>query len=272
MNQQDIQAISQALFLLPSLEESLRELGLKIIRASIANPFAQTYEKSWGLIGISKSDTQSDIEIQSQLKINLYDEVAHITTSFFSKLVFLAITTDDGGQRDKTNRHLNQDENRAVDTSDTEETEFIQYSDFDVAELSLVTLSLLLSNTFFNLSIAGIPEKQIVDFINYENNNEKGYVQISKPANVIGNFLAIIFTLIAGGLACIYLFGLKFENNQIISTSTPALSDLLILPVWADYLLSQIQAVSRGESALEGMKEIPLVRHLLRFRRKKEIE
>lgn len=269
--QQDIQSISQALFLLSTLEESTRESGLKIIRTSIVNPYAQTYEKSWGLIGLSKSVNQSDIEMQSHLKTSLYSELSHMTTSFFSKLVSLAIKTK-YGQSDKTNRDSNQDENRREVTSDIEETQSIQSSDIDVAELSLITLSILLSDTFFDLCIVGVPEKQVIEFLNYENKNKKGFIQISKSANVIGNILAIIFTLMAGSLACVFLFGLRIENNQIIPTSTPALSDLLILPVWADYLLSQIQAVSHGESALEGMKEIPLLRHLLHFRKKKEIE
>lgn len=271
LEQQNIQAISQALFLIPSIGNSLRESGLEIIRTSIANPYAQTYEKSWGLIGISKSVNQSDIELKSHLKTGLYEELAHMTTSFFSKLISTTIRSK-YGQSDKAKRDTNQDENRVEVDGDIEETQFVQSSDIDVAELSLITLSILLSDTFFNLSIVGIPEKQIVEFLDYENKNEKGFVQISRSANVIGNILAIIFTFLAGTLASIYLFGLRIDNNQIVSTSNPALSDLLILPVWADYLLSQIQAVSRGESALEGMKEIPLLRHLLHFRKKKEIE
>lgn len=269
--QQDIQAISQALFLIPALEESTKESGLNIIRTSIANPYAQTYEKSWGLIGISKSINQSDIESLFHLKTMLYEELAHMTTSFFSELISNGIKSK-YGQSDKTNRDIDHDENRVLVEEDIEETQTNQSTDIDVAELSLVTLSTLLSDTFFNLSIVGIPEKQIVEFLDYENKNEKGFVQISRSANVIGNILAIIFTFLAGILASIYLFGLRIDNNQIVSTSNPALSDLLILPVWADYLLSQIQAVSRGESALEGMKEIPLLRHLLHFRKKKEIE
>lgn len=271
LEQQNIQAISQALFLIPTIGNSLRESGLEIIRTSIANPYAQTYEKSWGLIGISKSVNQSDIELQSHLKTGLYEELAHVTTSFFSKLISTTIKSK-YGQSDKAKRDTNQDEKRVEVDGDIEETQFVQSSDIDVAELSLITSSILLSDTFFNLSIIGISEKQIVEFLDYENKNEKGFVQISRSANVIGNILAIIFTFLAGTLASIYLFGLRIENNQIVSTSNPALSDLLILPVWADYLLSQIQAVFRGESALEGMKEIPLLRHLLHFRKKKEIE
>ena len=271
LEQQNIQAISQALFLIPTIGNSLRESGLEIIRKSVANPYAQTYEKSWGLIGISKSVNQSDIELQSHLKTGLYEELAHMTTSFFSKLISTTIKSK-YGQSDKAKKDTNQDENRIEVDGDIEETQFVQSSDIDVAELSLITLSILLSDTFFNLSIIGISEKQIVEFLDYENKNEKGFVQISRSANVIGNILAIIFTFLAGTLASIYLFGLRIENNQIVSTSNPALSDLLILPVWADYLLSQIQAVFRGESALEGMKEIPLLRHLLHFRKKKEIE
>jgi len=271
LEQQNIQAISQALFLIPTIGNSLRESGLEIIRTSIANPYAQTYEKSWGLIGISKSVNQSDIELQSHLKTGLYEELAHMTTWYFSKLISTTIKSK-YGQSDKAKRDTNQDEKRVEVDGDIEETQFVQSSDIDVAELSLITLSILLSDTFFNLSIIGISEKQIVEFLDYENKNEKGFVQISRSANVIGNILAIIFTFLAGTLASIYLFGLRIENNQIVSTSNPALSDLLILPVWADYLLSQIQAVFRGESALEGMKEIPLLRHLLHFRKKKEIE
>jgi hypothetical protein len=271
LEQQNIQAISQALFLIPTIGNSLRESGLEIIRTSIANPYAQTYEKSWGLIGISKSVTQSDIELQSHLKTGLYEELAHMTTLFFSKL-FSTNTKSKYGLSDKAKRDTNQDENRIEVNGDIEETQFVQSSDIDVAELSLITLSILLSDTFFNLSIIGISENQIVKFLDYENKTEKGFVQISRSANVIGNILAVIFTFLAGILASIYLFGLRIENYQIVSTSNPALSDLLILPVWADYLLSQIQAVFRGESALEGMKEIPLLRHLLHFRKKKEIE
>ncbi|MEN6413025.1 MAG: hypothetical protein ABFC84_09775, partial [Veillonellales bacterium] len=77
LEQQNIQAISQALFLIPTIGNSLRESGLEIIRKSVANPYAQTYEKSWGLIGISKSVNQSDIELQSHLKTGLYEELAH---------------------------------------------------------------------------------------------------------------------------------------------------------------------------------------------------
>jgi len=271
LEQQNIQAISQALFLIPTIGNSLRESGLEIIRKSVANPYAQTYEKSWGLIGISKSVNQSDIELQSHLKTGLYEELAHMTTSFFSKLISTTIKSK-YGQSDKAKKDTNQDENRIEVDGDIEETQFVQSSDIDVAELSLITSSILLSDTFFNLSIIGISENQIVEFLDNENKNEKGFVQISRSANVIGNILAIIFTFLAGTLASIYLFGLRIDNNQIVSTSNPALSDLLILPVWADYLLSQIQAVSRGESALEGMKEIPLLRHLLHFRKKKEIE
>lgn len=271
LEQQNIQAISQALFLIPTIGNSLRESGLEIIRKSVANPYAQTYEKSWGLIGISKSVNQSDIELQSHLKTGLYEELAHMTTSFFSKLISTTIKSK-YGQSDKAKKDTYQDENRIEVDGDIEETQFVQSSDIDVAELSLITSSILLSDTFFNLSIIGISENQIVEFLDYENKNEKGFVQISRSANVIGNILAIIFTFLAGTLASIYLFGLRIENNQIVSTSNPALSDLLILPVWADYLLSQIQAVFRGESALEGMKEIPLLRHLLHFRKKKEIE
>ena len=271
LEQQNIQAISQALFLIPTIGNSLRESGLEIIRKSVANPYAQTYEKSWGLIGISKSVNQSDIELQSHLKTGLYEELAHMTTSFFSKLISTTIKSK-YGQSDKAKKDTNQDENRIEVDGDIEETQFVQSSDIDVAELSLITSSILLSDTFFNLSIIGISENQIVEFLDYENKNEKGFVQISRSANVIGNILAIIFTFLAGTLASIYLFGLRIENNQIVYTSNPALSDLLILPVWADYLLSQIQAVFRGESALEGMKEIPLLRHLLHFRKKKEIE
>lgn len=271
LEQQNIQAISQALFLIPTIGNSLRESGLEIIRKSVANPYAQTYEKSWGLIGISKSVNQSDIELQSHLKTGLYEELAHVTTSFFSKLISTTIKSK-YGQSDKAKKDTYQDENRIEVDGDIEETQFVQSSDIDVAELSLITSSILLSDTFFNLSIIGISENQIVEFLDYENKNEKGFVQISRSANVIGNILAIIFTFLAGTLASIYLFGLRIENNQIVSTSNPALSDLLILPVWADYLLSQIQAVFRGESALEGMKEIPLLRHLLHFRKKKEIE
>ena len=271
LEQQNIQAISQALFLIPTIGNSLRESGLEIIRTSVANLYAQTYEKSWGLIGISKSVNQSDIELQSHLKTRLYEELAHMTTWYFSKLISTTINSK-YGQSNKAKRDTNQDENRVEVDGDIEETQFVQSSDIDVAELSLITLSILLSDTFFNLSIIGISENQIVEFLDYENKNEKGFVQISRSANVIGNILAIIFTFLAGTLASIYLFGLRIENNQIVSTSNPALSDLLILPVWADYLLSQIQAVFRGESALEGMKEIPLLRHLLHFRKKKEIE
>lgn len=271
LEQQNIQAISQALFLIPTIGNSLRESGLEIIRTSVANPYAQTYEKSWGLIGISKSVNQSDIELQSHLKTRLYEELAHMTTWYFSKLISTTINSK-YGESDKAKRDTNQDENRVEVDGDIEETQFVQSSDLDVAELSLITLSILLSDTFFNLSIIGISENQIVEFLDHENKNEKGFVQISRSANVIGNILAIIFTFLAGTLASIYLFGLRIENNQIVSTSNPALSDLLILPVWADYLLSQIQAVFRGESALEGMKEIPLLRHLLHFRKKKEIE
>ena len=270
LEQQNIEAISEALFLLPDLEESDRESGLKIIRTSIANPNAQIYEKSWGLIGIVKSKIENDIVIKSQLVMSLYNEISRSTTSFFSNLISLD-TEAKVGKFNKINKDMHQKENLVVFNEDVEETQVIQSSNIDVAELGLITLSILLSNNYYHLYVSGIAEEQIVEFINSENKSEKGFVQISKPANAIGNVLAIIFTIMAGALASFYLFGIRVENNHIISTSTPALSDLLILPVWADYLLSQIQAVIRGESALEGMKEIPLLRHLLHLRKKKDV-
>jgi hypothetical protein len=268
LEQQDIQAISQALYLLPELEESLKEPGFTVIRASLENPYSQTYEKSWGLIGISTSGNKSDFEIHAKLKTSQYNELAPITTAFFSKLIPQTVTTDHT-QSSKTINASDLNENGTIESRDDEETLSYQFPDLDIAELCLITFSIFLSNSFFNLSIIGITEKQIIEFIDHENKTSKGFIQISKSANIIGNILAIIFTLMVGALAINYLFGLKFEKGQILSTSTPALSDLLLLPVWADYLLSQIQAVFRGESALEGMKVIPLVRHLFHFRKNK---
>ncbi len=271
LEQQDIQAISQALFLIPSIGKSLRESGLEIIRACIINPNAQIYDKSWGFVGIAKSDLQGDIAIQSQLKKSIYKDIARISTLFYSKLVFSAQKSN-YAKSDKLSRETNSNENRVIGSGDIEETQINKSSDIDIAELSLITLSVLLSNSFFNLSLFGIPEKQIIQFINSENRHENGFIQISKSANSIGNILSILNTLVIGALVSKFIFGINIENGQIFSTSALGLGDIAIILVWLDYLFSQIYALIRGESALEGMKGIPIFRSAIHLFKKNEVK
>jgi hypothetical protein len=269
LSKQNIAAISQALFLVPDLEEHQKASGYNIIRESIINPYAQVYEKSWGLLGISTSVGQEDLIFQDQLQKDLYLEISRITNDYFSQLVSQRQNNGVISEKNPNAEH-NQRYTQVNSLNKIDNSHIIPFQIMDVAELSLISVCLLLSDNFMNLNITGLPETNVIEFINNADKTEKGFIQISKQANIIGNLLAILFTFIAGAIACVLLFGLTIKNDKMIFSSTPALSDLLILPIWADYLLSQIQALFRGESALEGMGEIPLLRHLGHFNKRKE--
>jgi hypothetical protein len=153
--------------------------------------------------------------------------------------------------------------------ADNQETPFSPTIDW--SELGLITACLCLSKCNYSINIVGYSEDKITKILNESMQADKGFVRISRPANIIGNLLAIISTFSIGIVGCIYLFGIHLENANIKFTSNPGLGDLLLILTWGDYLLSQIQSLMKGESALEGMTKIPFVRYIGSTQRRKDV-
>ena len=105
--------------------------------------------------------------------------------------------------------------------------------------------------------IRGVQKERITDLEHSLKYLSQGSIILSKFERSAVNFLVIFFTIFVGLLALFIQTGFpaKFTDIKLDWES------VVILVVWLDYLLAQVQAVWSGKSALDGIKKIPLIRH-----------
>lgn len=254
--QENFSAICQALYLVPELTQDDRESGLKLINAVLATSDSQSYVNAWGLLALtSRVGTGINLDFNSLVK-KLLIVISNITDPCLG-WAFTKFSASEG-QSVPISPLIN-------DEREIDETGPLLFDPkfIDWAELGLVSACLCLSSCNYSTNIIGISDDNLERILEKSEATAKNPIIISRQANVLGNILAIIFTLEIGIIGIIYSFGLYIDQNSIKSSITPTLGDILIIPVWADYFLSQVQAMFQGESALEGMVKIPIIRHIV---------
>ena len=275
ISQENIEAISQSLFVQTNIGESEKIAGINAIKNYISSSSVQSNDYAWMLLVISKYGKDEDYKVLVNIKENLYRIISRIMDSYINQA--LSVIPDLHNQVNIKKNKAKQNDQPTMDLL-TEQVENIDegnqdipvFTTIDWVELGLVTACLCLSKCHLSTSIVGYPEDKIIKMLDELSRNEKGVVSISKQANLLGNVLAILTTLAIGIVGSIYLFGIQIENSIIKISSTPDLGDLLLIFTWGDYFLSQIQALSHGESALEGMLKIPFIRHIGLLQRRKD--
>lgn len=262
--QNNIEAICQSFYVLTNIEEDQKAASLNVIKVCVSSSTVSTFDLAWAILLLSKYGQVEDYELLVHTKENLFQFISRITDPFIAHSFSSKLNLENPQifQGNKTSQNA---ENSEEDSQDN-----LIYSTMEWSDLCLVIACLRLSNCYYSTSIIGYPEKKIEKVLEELRKDENGGIRISKNANLVGNLLAILSTLVVGILGCIYLFSIQFDNSTIKITSQPDLGDLLLVVTWGDYFLSQIQALFRRESALEGMLEIPFIRHLDLFHRKKD--
>lgn len=135
-----------------------------------------------------------------------------------------------------------------------------------MADISLALTALSATGWHRMIGVPQAQEEQLTSSL--EKTQElKGGVIISKGELRVANFLAIMLEAIIGII--IFSYFLKVKWNFSVDVSQVSLADslrdidlsVLLVAGWLDHLFAQVKALRSGKSAVEGMFQLPILRH-----------
>jgi hypothetical protein len=211
----------------------------------------------WGVLALSTSDTETDYILMKETNDKLYQHYRDLYSLISKKTINSVMFRNN-------QEHLEAAKETSMTNSEDGSNEcqiedILSVPDF-FYEICLFVFTSVYSKTNIILSIPGKYEETVRDFSIYRENKNKGFVQISKTANIIGNSLTIILTLLLLCLCVIYQADPRLIDGKIAFSTKISIGDWVVLVAILDYLLFEIRAVLGNESALEGIKGIPIVR------------
>lgn len=270
MAQANIEAISQTLFVQTSILEADIDKGVMIIRDYISSS-TEPLLYAWSLLVLSKYENQENLNLQINLIDELYKSIVRIIVSFFPSNNFLG--TD--GYIEKNILNSEKFNGKLDYLASLFSYWILDYYrknlgllSTNLDELCLIIACLYLSNSYYFVAVVGIPENKIKKIIDDSLNIDKGTINISRQANTIGNFLAFIMTIIFVIIILYLIFKLRILVSPFKVTATLGWEGWVFIVMSIDYLLSQVQAMKHGRSALEGMIQFPILRHIQWLKRR----
>jgi len=254
---ENIEAICQALFILPEIDSAKKIEGLQIVRLSLEHQSARVVDQMWGILALSTSDTDNDYKTMLETTEELYEHYRGLFASIMKESYSKNYSRK---KREHTIGVHETEETKSESRSIAWQDEYhLTATDF-FYEICLFIFTSLYSRTNTIIAFPGTYEDTAREFLLFSESKSKGFIQISKTANVIGNILTVLFTLLLLGCCIFYQAGLKLIDSKITSSEKISLGDWIVLLGILDYLISEIRAIIRKESALEGFKGIPILR------------
>lgn len=137
-----------------------------------------------------------------------------------------------------------------------------------VADISLALIALSATGWHRLIGVPQAQESQLVSSLRKAEELTEGAVIISKGELAVANILAIILEMILGVVIFSYFLNVKlnfsFDVSQVSLPDSLRDIDLsaLLVAGWLDHLAAQIGALRSGKSAIEGMLQLPILRHV----------
>lgn len=287
-----IPGICQALLVLDGRLSKLdRERAYETVCSIVLNQDAPLAHASWGLMALHRSvsiDTCQSVSryLTERLDAKLTELMSAVVKE--SQLFGLLALIWSGADQTNIVHHLRDsatdDHDRLVHVDlDSPGTIRLAFnvtaangdslaSVADRPPLTDISLALIAMHTAGRHRLIGVPESEeerLISALQRAQQLEKeSSVIISRPESIVGSILGITMTVVVGLGVILYFSGSRVRFSLDLSqVSWRDIDVFLWLIVWVDYVLSQIQAFRSGKSAIAGMLEIPIVRHLTRFAR-----
>lgn len=137
-----------------------------------------------------------------------------------------------------------------------------------VADVSLALIALSATGWHRLIGVPQAQEKQLKTSLRKAQELTEGDVIVSKRELAVANILAIILEMTLGVIIFSYFLNVKlnlsFDVSQVSLPDSLRDIDLsaLLVAGWLDHLAAQIRALRSGKSAIEGMLQLPILRHV----------
>lgn len=281
-----VPSICQTLLVLGSqLPDKDREKASGVICSALSERPLSLNHAAWGLLALSSNSNheyQSEVtRLISQIDSELTDFTAGLLReSQLSGLLFLMRS---GSDREDLRRFVDRlptvSPNSFVDVNlsnpesvsitfncarEDLETVNNQFNHPLLADTALALLAMHSAQAHNVLGVVEADETRLISCLQTVKYLEReGSVVLYRQENILSNLLAIVATFLVGLTGGLFFLGVKLDYVFDFSKVSYRDFDIALFAlVWADFLWSQVQALRSGQSALHGMLQLPLIRHL----------
>ena len=243
---------------------------------------------AWGLMALSRATLMNDYQSTAKrlaelIDVRLMEYLSELIRE--SRLFGLLALIWSGAEQTDVHRYLDlfsTSDNGSLASVDLDNSGTIRLS-FNVLgrsgelansgvtwpSLADVGLALTAMHTAGKHRLIGVVETEETRLVSWlqkaQRQEQEGAIVLSRLENTVGSLLAIAATLVLGLAAGLYFLGARFHFALDLSqVSWRDIDVFLWMVVWGDYVLAQIQTLRSGGSAISGMLQIPILRHLAR--------
>lgn len=283
LSKKNIPAICQALIVLSEKASDVdRQRCHQVIRQRMENSALPLRDSAWVLwsmhTAVDVSNQQAAQELANVIHTRLQEYMSMLVreSQVFS---LLALMLNDMGQADLRRYVTSISANNTsslvkltfhegvVNLSKADSLGNTDMDRLSVADVSLALIALSATGWHRLIGVPQAQENHLRSSLRKAQELTEGAVIISKGELSVANILAIILEMILGVVIFSYFLDVKlnfsFDVSQVSLPDSLRDIDLSILLVagWLDHLAAQIKALRSGKSAIEGMLQLPILRH-----------